>query len=60
MENTFNLKKFLAEGKMLKEAKAEYYPQELLDMDKEIEELKNKLEALIKAKNKANAGNPIK
>ena len=53
MENTFNLKKFLAEGVLTKEARAEYYPQELLDMDKEIEDLKNRLDAAIKAKNKA-------
>ena len=52
MEN-FNLKKYLAEGKLLNEAPSFNYPQEILDMDAEIEDLKAKLQATIKAKNKA-------
>jgi len=53
MEN-FNFKKFIAEGKMLKEeTNPTKYPEEILAMDKEIEELKTKLQALITAKNKA-------
>ena len=51
--DTFNFKKFLSEGVLTKEARGEYYPQELLDMDKEIEDLKNRLQAAITAKNKA-------
>jgi Skp family chaperone for outer membrane proteins len=57
MEN-FNFKKYLAEGTLLKEENElsnyrDQYPEEIKAMDKEIEELKAKLEALIKAKNKA-------
>jgi hypothetical protein len=52
MEN-FNFKKYLAEGKLLNEAPSFNYPQEILDMDTEIEDLKAKLQAAITAKNKA-------
>ena len=52
MEN-FNFKKYLAEGKLLNEAPSFNYPQEILDMDAEIEDLKAKLQAAITAKNKA-------
>jgi hypothetical protein len=52
MEN-FNFKKYLAEGKLLNEASSFNYPQEILDMDTEIEDLKAKLQAAITAKNKA-------
>jgi hypothetical protein len=51
MEN-FNFKKYLAEGKLLNEAPSFNYPQEILDMDTEIEDLKAKLQAAITAKNK--------
>jgi len=53
MENTFNLKQFLSESKLLKEEPSFKYPQEILDMDAEIEDLKAKLQAAITAKNKA-------
>ena len=53
MENSFNLKKFLTESKLLKEEPSFNYPQEILNMDKEIEELKAKLQIAITAKNKA-------
>tara|TARA_R110000772_G_scaffold200837_1_gene311299 strand:- start:787 stop:1284 length:498 start_codon:yes stop_codon:yes gene_type:complete len=53
MENTFNLKAFLSEIKLLKEEPSFQYPQEILDMDTEIADLKAKLQAAITAKNKA-------
>lgn len=53
MDN-FNLKKYLAEGRLLKEDISGYdYPEDIQAMDKEIADLKAKLDALIKAKNKA-------
>ena len=53
MEN-FNFKQYLSEKKLLKEEiNPTQYPEEILAMDKEIEELKAKLQAAITAKNKA-------
>ena len=53
MEN-FNFKKYLAERTLLKEeTNPTQYPEDIQAMDKEIEELKAKLQALITAKNKA-------
>jgi hypothetical protein len=53
MDN-FDLKKYLAEGKLFKEEVGSFqYPEEILAMDKEIADLKAKLEAAITAKNKA-------
>lgn len=52
--NNFDLKKYLAEGRLFKEEMSSLqYPEEILAMDKEIADLKTKLEAAIKAKNKA-------
>lgn len=53
MEN-FNFKQYISEKKLLKEeTNPTQYPEEILAMDREIQDLKDKLEALIKAKNKA-------
>jgi hypothetical protein len=53
MDN-FDLKKYLAEGLLFKEEVGSFqYPEEILAMDEEIADLKAKLEAAIKAKNKA-------